>query len=244
MRGLNALACSPRQEGYCVAGGLGQLWSFKDGKFDSTPTTSALVSTGGAVDTPTPIAFRIRDIRFAPATQHPRRRRSRRHLGLLRPKADRQQLLAASLRRHRLAHGRRHRGELLLALSLAGNRRSGKHAQGLGADQPRRPSAAGRDTFGDHQPDRCKGSPRLRDRHARAVDLKRQSGRSDSEIGGGRDLHLALRGRPRRQGLQVAHRRATASRPPLGLCPRRLQRPARQLSMATSLAPAAPRRWH
>jgi hypothetical protein len=71
MRGLNALACSPRQQGYCVAGGLGQLWSFRGGKFESTPVTSALASTAGAVETDTPIALRIRDIRFAPGDSAP-----------------------------------------------------------------------------------------------------------------------------------------------------------------------------
>ena len=69
MRGLSALACSPYpdQEGYCVAGALGQLWTFKNGSFASLPVTSA----SGAAGLAGPIALRIRDIRFPPGESAP-----------------------------------------------------------------------------------------------------------------------------------------------------------------------------
>ena len=82
-RGLSALACSPYQDqkGYCVAGGLGQLWTltFKDdGSLQTDLTESSTeAQPDGTEKKPdgttanTPIAFRIRDIRFPPPDPGP-----------------------------------------------------------------------------------------------------------------------------------------------------------------------------
>ena len=89
MRGLSALDCSPRVSGYCVAGGLGQLWSFgkdplKKDHFANAPEADPMTMDQGStcdqsIEDPaaanacpeTPIPFRIREIRFAPGTTSP-----------------------------------------------------------------------------------------------------------------------------------------------------------------------------
>jgi hypothetical protein len=67
MRGLDAVACSPTQAGFCVAGGLGQLWTFRDGHF----TTGYDAQSGPEVENASQFRFRVREIVFNTVSAQP-----------------------------------------------------------------------------------------------------------------------------------------------------------------------------
>ena len=64
MRGMGALACSPRQEELCIAGGLQQLWHWRNGRFEGTPYTNT--SPPSQVDNAGDFKYRVRAIKFVP----------------------------------------------------------------------------------------------------------------------------------------------------------------------------------
>ncbi|HEX2016362.1 MAG TPA: hypothetical protein VGN69_06675, partial [Solirubrobacteraceae bacterium] len=67
MRGMQALDCSTTQRGFCVAGGLGQLWMFRDGRFAQGYDSQS----ASGLENASSFIFRVRQIRFNTVSDTP-----------------------------------------------------------------------------------------------------------------------------------------------------------------------------
>jgi hypothetical protein len=68
MAALTAVACSPREERFCVAGGLRQLWHWRGDRFE---TSYEQTSPSDRFDDAASFRFRVRQIAFAPGATAP-----------------------------------------------------------------------------------------------------------------------------------------------------------------------------